>query len=60
MCIYSLIDRATGEEVEADGCTVERLTGIEIGYINWVIEQDSKFENANWTIVKRVCCECLL
>ncbi len=39
--------------------TVECVTGIEIAYINWVIEQGGKYENASWTIVKRVCCECL-
>jgi len=50
MRIYSLIDRATGEEVEADGCIVEWLTGIEIAYINWIIEMDGKFYNGDWLI----------
>ena len=50
MYVYSLVDRATGEAIESDGCTVERLTGIEIAYINWVIEKNGKFENANWLI----------
>ena len=48
MHIYSLVDRATGEEIEADALTVERLTGIEICYIDWAIAQDGKFENADW------------
>ncbi len=50
MRIYSLIERATGEEIEADKTTVERLTGVEIFYINWAIEQDGKFENGEWVI----------
>ncbi len=50
MCVYSLIDRATGEEIEADKKTVERLIGVEIAYINWAIEQDGKFENGKWAI----------
>ncbi len=52
MCIYSLVDRATGEEVEADKTKVERLTGIEITYINWSIEQDGKYEYGNWIITR--------
>ena len=48
MRIYSLIERATGEEIEADKTTVERLTGVEITYINWAIEQDGRFENGDW------------
>jgi len=37
MRIYSLVDRAKGEEIEAGKATVERLTDIEIAYINWAI-----------------------
>jgi len=47
-----LVDRATGEEVEVDKATVERLTGVEISYIEWAIEQDDKFENDDWVISK--------
>jgi len=50
MRIYSLIDRATGEEIEVDTTTLERLTGVEVTYINWAIEMDGKFENGNWAI----------
>ena len=50
MGAYLLVDRATVEEVEADTTTVERLTGIEICYINWAIKQDGNFENGNWII----------
>ncbi len=50
MCIYSLVDRATGEEAEVDAETVEQLTRIEINYISWAIEQDGRFENGNWII----------
>ena len=52
MHIYLLVDRATGEEIEVDATTVERIADIEITYINWSIAQDGKFENANWVISK--------
>lgn len=52
---YTLVDKATGEEIEADADTVERLTGVEIGYIDWCIGQDWKFENADW-LVRLPCC----
>jgi hypothetical protein len=50
MRISSLIDRATGDVIEFDGCTIERLNGVEITYIEWVIEMDGKFENGDWII----------
>ena len=34
---FSLVDKATGEETEAD--TVERVTGVDISCIDWVLEQ---------------------
>jgi len=50
MRIYSLIGRTTSDVIEIDGCTIERLTGVEVTYINWAIEMDGKFENGNWAI----------
>lgn len=47
---YTLIDKATGEEIAADAGTVERVTGVEIGYIGCCIEQDGKFENGEWEV----------
>jgi hypothetical protein len=47
---YTLVDKATGEEIEADADTVEAVTGIEVGYIDWVLEQDAKFENGEWVV----------
>ena len=41
---YTLIDKPTGEEIEADADAAERVTGVEIGYIDCCIEQDEKFE----------------
>ena len=35
MHTYSLVDRATGDVIEADKATVERIAGIEIAYIDW-------------------------
>jgi hypothetical protein len=52
MCAYSLVDRATGEKVKVDSSTVERLTGVEISYIEWAIEQADKFENDDWIVRK--------
>ena len=52
MHTYSLVDRATGEEIDTDGYTVERLIGIEIAYINWAIAQDGLFDNGDWVITK--------
>ena len=45
MCVYSLVDRNSGNLIEADAATVERVIDIEIAYINWAIEMDGKFEN---------------
>ena len=47
---YTLVDKATGEEAEADADMVELITGVEIGYIDWVLRQDGKFENGNWEV----------
>ena len=47
---YTLVDKVTGEETEADADMVERVTDVEIGYIDWVLQQDGKFENGNWEV----------
>ena len=47
---YELVDKATGEETEADAGTVERATGFKIGYIDWVLERDAEFENGSWEV----------
>jgi hypothetical protein len=52
---YTLVDKATGEETAADAGTVERVTGVEIGYIEWVLEQDGKFENGEWVVCLPCC-----
>ena len=48
---YTLVDKATGEGIEADADMVKRVTGVEIGYINWLLEQDGKFENVDWEVL---------
>jgi hypothetical protein len=48
--IYLLVGRATGEKVKVDSSTMERITGIEIVYIEWAIEQDGRFENGGWLV----------
>ena len=47
---YLLTDKSTGEIALADSDTVERLVGVEIGYIDWAIECDGKFENGMWVV----------
>jgi len=44
---YALVAKAAGDEIEADADTVERLTGVELSYIDWVIEEDGKFGNGD-------------
>ena len=51
---YLLVDKVAGEEIEAGVDRVERVTGVEIGYIDWVLEQDAKFENGDWEVRIRV------
>ncbi len=52
MHVYTLVDRATGDEIKADKATVERVTGVEAAYIDWAIEQDGRFENDDWIVRK--------
>ena len=52
MHIYLLVDQTTGEEIEVDATTVERIADIEIAYINWAIAQDGLFDNGDWVITK--------
>jgi len=54
MHTYSLVDRATGEEIEADKATVEQLIGIEIAYINWAIAQDGKVDVTTAAVIRGV------
>ena len=32
-----------GDKCEMDGETVERVLGVELPYLNWVLEQDGEF-----------------
>ena len=52
---YTQVDKATGEEIEVNADTVERITGVEIGYIGCCIEQDGKFENGEWVVCLPCC-----
>lgn len=38
-----------------DGATVERLLGVEMSYIDWVLEQDGEYVNGEW-VVQAACC----
>jgi len=48
MQTYWLTDRSTCEVTLLDGDTVERLLGVELGYVEWCILVDGKFENGWW------------
>ena len=47
---YRLVDRATGEEYDANCADLERITGVETSYIDWVIAGDGAFENGRWWV----------
>ena len=51
MQIYWLTDRTTGEATLVDGNTVERLLGVELGYVEWCIGQDGVFENGGGSYI---------
>jgi len=51
MQVYWLTDRSDGEATLVDGDTVERLLGIELGYVEWCLKVNGVFENGRW----RVC-----
>ena len=43
-------DFRSGDEFEVDADTVERVAVVEIGYIDWSIQRDGKFENGDWVV----------
>jgi len=45
---YWLTDRTNGEATLVDSDTVERLLGVEPGYVEWCIGEDGVFENEGW------------
>lgn len=50
MQVYWLTDRTNGEVILVDADTVERLLGIELGYVEWCIRVDGVFENGWWQV----------
>lgn len=50
MQVYWLTDRTIGEATLVDADTVERLLGVELGYVEWCIEIDGVFENWKWRV----------
>jgi len=50
MKTYWLTDRHSGEAILVDGETVERLLGVELGYMEWCIRVNGLFENGGWKI----------
>lgn len=50
MQVYWLTDRTTGETTLVDADTVERLLGVELGYVEWCIKVGGLFENGKWRV----------
>jgi len=50
MQTYWPTDRTTGEISLVDSYTVERLLGVEIGYVEWCIRVDGLLENGGWSV----------
>jgi len=53
---YVLWDLDTGDPLVLEAEAVERLLGIELGYLDWTIEQDGLFENGKWRLVRKNAC----
>lgn len=51
MQVYWLKDRTTGEATLVDADSVERLLGVELGYVERCIEIDGAFENGKWRLL---------
>ena len=51
MQVYWLTDKSSCETTLVDAETVERLLGVELGYVEWCVKVDGVFENGEW----RVC-----
>ena len=52
MQTYWLTDRQTGEATLVDADKVERLLGVDLGYVEWCIRVDGVFENEGWRVFK--------
>ena len=50
MQVYWLTDRQTGEATLVDADNVERLLGVEVGYVEWCVLVDGVFENGKWRV----------
>ena len=50
MRVYWLTDRTSGEATLVDADTIERLLGVEFGYVEWCIKIDGMFENGKWRV----------
>jgi len=48
MQTYWLTDRTNGEATLVDAYTVERVLGVELGYVEWCVMVDGAFENGKW------------
>ena len=52
---YWLTNLDTGECLNVNASTVERVLKFEISYIDWVLKTDGKFENGTWRVRARGC-----
>ena len=51
---YWLTNLNTGECVNVNAGTVERVLNVDISYIDWVLKTDGKFENGTWRVQSKV------
>ena len=51
MQTYWLTDRATGDATLVDADILERLLGVELGYVEWCIKINGVFENGKWRLL---------
>ncbi|WJS84229.1 hypothetical protein [Paracoccus sp. TOH] len=47
---YRLTERQSGAVLEVDAEALERILGIEAGYVDWGIAEDGAFENRRWRV----------
>lgn len=52
MQVYWVKNRVTGDTALLDAEAVEKIIGVEFGYVEWCIDTDGLFENGRWRVWK--------
>lgn len=50
MQVYWLTDRRSGDVTLVDRNTLERVLGVELGYVEWCLSKDGMFENGKFWV----------